>query len=181
MKTIALPLVMALASSIVMPSTGFGQHNHGDYGATVPAHPPKIALADPTNGKTAELTKIQLTDYEVWVVDRASTRLKYKLHLLDPWGWSTHQSPGDYPWNSSDTLFDSREDAVEEYRRLQRRFGGYIDFEIEAIAPEVQWTHVATFNTEGEALDFLDVILEAFPEYDGVVISVQRELVGLRK
>lgn len=180
MKQSQITFAWLVGLSALLPSNVFAQNSHGDYGVTHPLNPRPIAVADRTNGKVRELVRIHLTDYEVWVVDRASMQMKYKVHMLDRWGWTTHQTADEYAWYSSDTLFESRKQAVEAFRDLQRQFGDYIDFEVEAIAPQPRWAYVDTFPSEGKARSFLELLLSVIPEYDGKVVEVRRSLPALR-
>ncbi|MEP3480278.1 MAG: hypothetical protein ABJZ55_13590 [Fuerstiella sp.] len=180
MKQSSFIIACVLSSLSVWSIHASAEDRQGNYGASHEFSDRPIKAVDRTGGKLRELQRLHRTDYEVWVVNRATLQLQFKLHMQDRWGWSTHQTPDEYAWHSSDTLFESRKAASDVFWELQNRFGGYLDYEIEAILPRPTWRHVDTFHSEWEARMFLELILDAFPEFDGKIVEVNRPIPALQ-
>ncbi|HBE65537.1 MAG TPA: hypothetical protein DDX19_22840 [Rhodopirellula baltica] len=134
------------------------QHEH-----TLPS-PPPIKKADKGLLEAEWLEAIAMTDYEVWIAEDTSNKQEFELFLQTKDGW--------FPINKAAggmhverRSFDTREEA-ELFALLEmERNPQNLDYYIHAYTPDMEWQYVDTFDSNAEAREFLDGLMELIGDH----------------
>jgi hypothetical protein len=143
--------------SVCFLSTASAQHQ------THPEHtrpsPPPIRKADKGILEAEWLEAIAMTDYEVWIAEDTSKKQEFELFLQTKDGWiNVGEAAGGL--HIQPRFFDTREEA-ELFALLElERNPGYLDYFIKSYTPDMDWQYVDTFDSNAEAREFLDGLLE---------------------
>ncbi|PHQ36714.1 hypothetical protein [Rhodopirellula bahusiensis] len=143
--------------SVCFLSTASAQYP--SYVEHTPPGPPPIRKTDKGILEAEWLEAIAMTDYEVWIAEDTSQKVQYEVFLKSEDGWhNVGEAVGGM--NVQRRFFDSREEA-EFFALLQMALNpSNLDFRIKSHVPDMTWQYVDTFDSNAEAEEFLNGLLD---------------------